>query len=94
MYGGGYYSPSKGGCSPGGDGYALHGLPRRHPGAHRLQYGRAEDGQAYDRQGRQIATSMVDEVIFNRSPANGKLHHFAPGINVGIDNSGHYARFS
>ena len=39
------------------------GLPKRHPGPERLRRGRGVDGNGHDHQGRQLATSLVDEMV-------------------------------
>ena len=92
IHGGGFYQKDVSGNVPNGEGDVLQGLPRRHPGPQRLQRGMGVDGQGHDHQGRQIATSMVDEVIFSRAPATGKMHHLSPGANFGIDGEGNFAK--
>jgi len=64
------------------------GLPRRHPGPERLRRGRGIDGEGHDHNGRQIATSLVDEAVFNRSPMKGQMNHREPGANFLINQAG------
>ena len=49
------------------------GLPKRHPGPERLTRGKGVDGRGHDCDGRQIATSLVDEVIFGRANFRGQI---------------------
>lgn len=66
------------------------GLPRRHPGPERLRRGRGVDGQGHDHQGRQLATTLVDEVIFGRANFQGKLSLAQNGANFSLDQRGEF----
>ena len=68
------------------------GLPRRHPGPERLKRGMGVDGAGHDHHGRQLATSLVDEVIFGRSPMQGKMALANHGANFTIDADGEFGR--
>lgn len=67
------------------------GLPKRHPGPERLKRGRGVDGRGHDHQGRQLATSLVDEVIFGRQNFQGKIPLANNGANFTIDKAGEFA---
>ena len=67
------------------------GLPRRHPGAERLRRGRGVDGEGRDHHGRQLATSLVDEAVFGRSPMKGQIAMQNNGANFGINQAGEFA---
>ena len=68
------------------------GLPKRHPGPAKINRGRGVDGRGTDHQGRQLATSLVDEVIFGRSPMQGKLPLANNGANFSVDEHGEFGR--
>jgi hypothetical protein len=67
------------------------GLPKRHPGPERLKRGMGIDGAGHDHRGRQLATSLVDEVIFGRSNYQGKIALGNNGANFNIDQAGQVA---
>jgi len=67
------------------------GLPKRHPGAERLRRGGGVDGLGRDHQGRQLATSLVDEVIFGRSNMQGKVALTDNRANFGVNQAGDFA---
>lgn len=67
------------------------GLPKRHPGPQRLLRGRGVDGAGFDHQGRQLATTLVDEVIFGRTNFQGKISLANNGANFTIDAAGEFA---
>ena len=67
------------------------GLPKRHPGPERLSRSKGVDGTGQDHNGRQMATSLVDEVIFGRSPFHGKICQGNIGGNFTINQSGEFA---
>ena len=67
------------------------GLPKRHPGPDRLKRGRGIDGTGQDHQGRQLATSLVDEVIFGRANFRGQMALANNGANFTIDQAGEFA---
>jgi hypothetical protein len=67
------------------------GLPKRHPGAERLRRGRGVDGEGHDHLGRQLATSLVDEAIFQRSAMHGKIPLANQGANFHINVAGEFA---
>ena len=66
------------------------GLPKRHPGPERLVRGRGVDGAGRDYRGRQLATSLVDEVIFGRSNYQGKMNLANNGANFTINQDGNF----
>ena len=66
------------------------GLPKRHPGPERLKRGRGVDGLGHDHQGRQLATSLVDEVIFGRQNFQGKIPQANICANFTIDQAGEF----
>ena len=66
------------------------GLPRRHPGPERLKRGKGVDGQGHDHQGRQLATSLVDEVIFGRANFQGRIPLANNGVNFGLNQAGEF----
>lgn len=68
------------------------GLPKRHPGPERLRRGRGVDGHGNDHFGRQLATSVVDEVVFDRSPMKGYMPLKEPGANFMLNRQGEFAR--
>ena len=68
------------------------GLPKRHPGPERLKRGRGIDGMGHDHNGRQLATSLVDEVIFGRQNFQGKIPLANHGANFSSDKAGEFAR--
>ena len=76
------------------DAYSVEprGLPKRHPGPERLKRGRGIDGRGNDHLGRQLATSLVDEVIFGRQNFQGKINLANNGANFTIDAGGEFAR--
>ena len=102
---GGHIQPSAFSRAPSGVGQAMNfgdvppsacsdeprGLPKRHPGPERLRRGRGVDGEGHDHRGRQLATSLVDEVVFNRSPIKGVMPLGAQGVNFSINEQGEFA---
>ena len=67
------------------------GLPKRHPGPERLKRGGGINGTGTDHQGRQLATSLVDEVTFGRANYRGKLQLASNNANFAIDAAGEFA---
>ena len=67
------------------------GLPKRHPGPERLKRGAGINGAGCDHQGRQLATSLVDEVTFGRANYRGKMQLASNNANFAIDAAGEFA---
>ena len=68
-------------------------LPRRGAGMHRKD-SRAlgVDGHGHDCLGRQLATTLVDEIVFGRSPKTGTVPVGAAGMTFRVDENGNLAR--
>ena len=50
------------------------------------------DGKGHDHMGRQLATSLVDEVVYGRSPLRGKLYIQNHGANFNVGQDGNFGK--
>lgn len=71
-------------------------IPKKHPGPtnlqHQRQRGMGIDGKGHDHMGRQLATSLVDEVVYGRSPLRGKLYIQNHGANFNVGQDGNFGK--